>query len=114
MKRMFKLSVVAICSLVPVVFSGCLLSHSNHAIVRQNEPLKQIAFETEKARAYYEAKVSERLDNSEASASFGIPFIVGLEKSTTTSENAVRNDVATLLDINGDRVVSEYEANLQR
>ncbi len=112
MKRIFTVSLISLCGLAS--FSGCLLSHSNHSIVRQTEPLKQVVFETERARATFESQVERRLESNKSSASFGIPFIVGLEKTVTTAENAIRNDVATLLDINGDRVISEYETSLQR
>lgn len=91
--------------------TGCLLSHSNHSVIRQDEPLLQLAFESEKARSVFESHVERRQTEDEAHASLAIPFIVGLEKSVSTSENAIRNDVATMMDINGDRLISEQEVS---
>lgn len=93
--------------------SGCLLSHSNHSVIRQDEPLLQLAFESEKARSVFESKVQKRKQEDEAHASFAIPFIVGLKKSVSTSENAIRNDMATMMDINGDRFLSEREVSFE-
>ena len=52
-------------------------------------------------------------ETNESHASLGIPFIVGLEKSQKVAPNAIRNDVATRFDINGDRHISDDEASLQ-
>jgi len=94
---------------------GCLLNHSNHTVVRQQEPLRSVTFETEHARQVFEASADEALedDANESHASFGVPFLVGFEKSKTVAPNAIRNDVATKFDINGDGHISEYEASLQ-
>ena len=96
--------------------TGCLLSHSNHVVLRQEEPLQQLTFESEKARNTYESNVQKALnDESNTShASFGIPFIVGLQQSKKLSESATRNDVATHFDLNGDRLISDYEASLKK
>lgn len=95
--------------------TGCLLNHSNHTVVRQQEPLRGITFETENARKVFEASTDAAMDNdsNKSHASFGVPFLVGLEKSKSVAPNAIRNDVATRFDINGDGHISEYEAGLQ-
>jgi hypothetical protein len=119
MKKSFTLSFLnrsslVVSSIIMVSLSGCLLSHSNHKVVRQNEPLQQLAFESEQARAVFESRVERQMESDESSASLGIPFLVGLEKTVKTAENAIRNDVATMLDINGDGIVSNHEASLKR
>ena len=95
---------------------GCLISHSNHQVVRQGEPLRQLTFESESARSAFEATAEHALDHdaNESSAAFGIPFLIGLQHSRQTAPNAIRNDVATRLDLNGDQHISEYEASLHR
>lgn len=99
-----------------VANTGCLLNHSNHTVVRQQEPLRSVTFETEQARQVFEASAEAALedDSNESRASFGVPFLVGFEKSKTIAPNAIRNDVATKFDINNDGHISEYEASLQK
>lgn len=101
-------------ALVCAMQSGCLLTHSIHSVVRQDEPLRPLMFESERAKKLFEGNVKDAAsdDSNEGNASFAIPFIVGLEKSTKLSGNAIRNDVATRMDLNGDRHISDYEASL--
>lgn len=96
--------------------SGCLLNHTHHTVIRQGEPLRQITFESENARSIFEASAECALadDSDESSSSFGIPFILGLSKSQKTSRTAIRNDVATRFDINGDKHISDYEVSLPK
>ena len=97
------------------VHCGCLLNHSNHVVLRQNEPLNSLTFQSDHARNVFESRVEQSLedDSRKSSASFGVPFLVGLERSTTIAENAIRNDLAALFDINGDQHISDYEASLR-
>jgi len=76
--------------------------------------LQRLTFQSENARNVYEANAQRALEDESnvSSASLGIPFIVGLEHSKRISAAAVRNDVATALDINGDQHISDYEASL--
>jgi hypothetical protein len=106
--------ITALCAIACAATTGCLLSHSNHSVIRQDEPLSPLVFETENARNMFESHVSERQSKDEATTSFAIPFLVGLEKSVNTAENAIRNDVANLIDTNGDRIISEHEVNFHR
>ena len=101
--------------LVLVTQNGCLLNHSQHTILRHDEPLRPVTFESESARSTFEKCVSSECkdDCRKASASFAIPFLVGLERSQTISETAIRNDVGAKFDINGDGHISDYEASLQ-
>ena len=93
---------------------GCLLSHSHHKVVRQGEPLHAVTFESENARSAFEACAQSALsdETNESRSSFGIPFIVGLQRSRKVAPNAIRNDVATRLDLNGDRHITDDEASL--
>ena len=99
-----------------IIQTGCLLTHSHHTVVRQGEPLRPLTFESAEARETFEAVAEDSAENNsdESRSSFGIPFIVGLEKSSKTSSTAIRNDVATRFDINSDQHISDYEASLQR
>ena len=45
-----------------------------------------------------------------SSASFGIPFLIGLSKETVPSQNAFYNDQIGRCDINGDGIISNQEA----
>ena len=102
-------------SLFCVCQTGCLLNHTNHRVLRQDEAVKQLTFESEPTRNSFEAWVTEAIDNNsdKSSASFGIPFIVGLEASQRVSTAGIRNDVATQIDINGDSHISNYEISLK-
>ena len=110
--RVLTIAIALLCC----IQTGCLLSHSNHVVLRQDEPLQQLTFESETARNAYEASVQQSLnDESNTShASFGIPFIVGLQQSKKLSDSATRNDVATQFDISGDSHISDYEASLKK
>ncbi|MEM7785562.1 MAG: hypothetical protein AAF623_19600 [Planctomycetota bacterium] len=101
--------------LIAMFQTGCLLNHSNHTVVRQNEPLRRITFESEQSRAVFEQSVSQALKDrsNRSSASFSIPFLVGLEKTKSIATNAIRNDVMAMFDIDGDAHISDYEASLQ-
>ena len=107
---------VATLFLFVILFSsGCLVNHEHRSIVRQDEPLYPITFESEQARVAFEACVETACDDDhyESNSSFGVPFIVGISRSQMTSETAIRNDTATRLDVNGDRHISEYEVSMQ-
>lgn len=111
-----KTLLVAAFGLICVSQIGCLLSHSNHVVVRQEEALQPVTFESEEARNLFESIVKNAIkeDSELGNASFAIPFIVGLEKSTKLSKSAIRNDVATRVDLNGDRLITEYEVSLRQ
>ena len=96
--------------------TGCLLVHSNHTVLRQNEPLHQPTFESEETRNAFEQYVNSEFENESniSSASFAIPFIVSLSRSKTVSENAIRNDIAARFDINRDNHISDHEASLHQ
>ena len=109
--RFFALLLLAICLLT---LPGCLLNHSRHTVVRQNEPLRSVAFESEQARIAFEEIVKEKSEDSESDAQLAIPFLLGLDWSNRLSASAVRNDAIAQLDINRDGIISDYETSLKR
>lgn len=97
-----------------ICLSGCLVNHSHHRVVRQAEPLQPITFESEGSRDAFEAFVESQSESkaNRSSSSLAIPFLVSLSHSKSTSETAIRNDTAARLDVNGDRIISDYEVSL--
>lgn len=93
---------------------GCLLNHSHHTVIRQGEPLYPIAFETDAARTCFEEYVEQARTSSanESHSSLSIPFLLGLQRSKSVSESAIRNDAAVRFDANADGTISDYEANV--
>lgn len=110
-----KQAVIAGAGLLVLFQAGCLLNHSNHIVLRQDEPLRALTFQSESSRKVFEEAVDCALDEDslQSHASFGIPFIIGLSKSKTLSSTAIRNDVGALFDINQDGVISDYEVSLR-
>ncbi len=110
---MAKIGLISLPIICLVLVSGCLLNHSHETIIRQGEPLYPVTFETEEAHASFEAYVDEAEDNDDnfANSSFGIPLLIGLSRSKKTSVNAIRNDATIEFDINGDGMISDYEAS---
>ena len=109
-----QLFIVLICSLC-AINCGCLINHSNHVVLRQNEALRPLAFESPTARQNFESAVEYALDNEadRSRASFAVPFLFGLERSTKVAKNAIRNDLAALMDINRDGYISDYEISVR-
>ncbi len=100
-------------ALVLVCCSGCLLNHSHHVVLRQDEPLYAAYFESEDGRHIYENFVRNQISNKskQSESSFGIPFIIGAERSYRLAENAIRNDAAIRFDQNSDGLISDVEAS---
>ncbi len=113
---MVRTSVCCLAVSCVVAFSGCLLNYSHHSVVRQDEVLQPLTFESEQAKLSFEERVDAAMDSdrTQSERSFGIPFLIGVNRSSDLSEAAIRNDTATRLDVNGDRFISEYEASLDR
>lgn len=91
--------------------TGCLLSHSNRVVLRQTESLQPVTFESDESKSIYESAVSSAVASGKSEASLAIPFLVGLERTRTVAENAVRNDVAKQFDMNGDLYITDAEAD---
>jgi hypothetical protein len=97
--------------ILAILTTGCLLNHSNHMVIRQGEPLAPIGFESEFSKKSFESYVKSKLtdDANKSSSSFGIPFLVGFEKSKTMSESAIRNDALARFDTDKNGVINDYE-----
>lgn len=110
-----KLILTSALSLLILFQSGCLLNYSNDVVLRQDEPLRGLSFESEYAMHVFDQSVrrAQKTDSRKSTSSFNVPFIVGLSGSKTLSETAVRNDMGTLFDINQDGHITEYEVSLQ-
>ena len=113
---MLRSSIVAsgLLALFCVCQTGCLLNHTNHMVLRQDEAVKPLTFESEATRNSFEARVTQANEDNDdqSSASFGVPFIIGLEMTKKVSSSGIRNDLATQIDINGDSHISNYEISL--
>ena len=90
--------------------TGCLLSHSHRTVLRQTELLQPVTFESDESKSVYESAVSSAMSSGNSKASLAIPFLVGLERTKSVAENAVRNDVAQQFDMDGDLHITDAEA----
>jgi len=98
--------------LILPLLGGCLISHSQKRVIREGEVRQPIRFESEEtALLFNEMATSDEARKSEgSSASFGIPFLVGLSRSSVPSHNAFYNDQVSKCDVNGDGLISDCEA----
>ncbi len=96
--------------------SGCLVVHNSTRIVRENEPLRAVRFESEQAQSAFEAGVNEAKAHkkSQQSVALAVPFLCLFGRSTELSDNAVYNDEVVLCDADGDNVITEQEASAYR
>ena len=111
--RIHPSSFLILVATLSVGMSGCLLNHSHHVVVRQDEPLYASYFESDHGREVYEGYVRNQIQNNSKNSrsSFGIPFIISAERSHRIAENAVRNDAAIRFDRNSDGLISDEEAS---
>ena len=96
--------------------SGCLIMHQSTRVIRENEPLRPMRFESEQARSVFEASVNELKAHKKGPEAqvFAIPFLCFFSRTTMLSDNALYNDQAVLCDANGDSLITEQEANAYR
>ena len=112
---MLRMTMLGLATISLLSMCGCLFTHTRHTVIRESEPLESVTFESEPTRNAFENHVQDRLNNdsNHSQSAFAIPFLVGLQKSCKTSENAVRNDAIARFDVNGDRYISDYEISLK-
>jgi len=92
--------------------SGCLFTRHTTNVVRQNEALRPVRFESEQAQSVFEAGVAETKSRKEGSNPrlFAIPFVLWYSRVDAISDNAAHNDAAALCDANGDGLITLQEA----
>ncbi len=101
-------------AVVLLVFeSGCLIVHNSTRVVRDNEPLRSVRFESEQARAAFEAGVNEMKAHKKKlqSVDLAVPFLCLVSRTSELSDNAVYNDEIVVCDANGDGYITEQEAS---
>ena len=92
--------------------SGCLVVHTSTRVLRENEAMRLVRFESEQARSVFESGVREMQAHKKNyhSDALAIPFLCLFARTTELLDNAVNNDQVTLCDADGDNVVTEQEA----
>ncbi len=92
--------------------NGCLLNHSQKRVIRENEQRIPVQFESLKsADSFNKVANNEEIRKSlGSSASFGVPFLIGLSRESVPSQNAFYNDQVTRCDINCDGFITDQEA----
>ncbi len=95
-----------------VCCSGCLLNHSQKRVIREHAERTPVQFESlNAAESFNKIANSEDLRKSlGSSASFGVPFLIGLSRESVPSQNAFYNDQVIRCDINSDGLISDQEA----
>ena len=95
-----------------VCCTGCLVNHSQKRIIREHEERIPVRFESlGAAESFNEIANSEDMRKTlGSSASFGVPFLIGLSRESVPSQNAFYNDQVSRCDINGDGLISDQEA----
>ena len=96
-----------------VCCNGCLLNHTQKRVIRENEARFPVQFESQNAaESFHTIANSEDIRKSlGSSASFGVPFLIGLSRESVPSQNAFYNDQVIRCDINSDGFISDQEAN---
>jgi len=91
---------------------GCLVVRTTTRVVRENEAMRMVKFESEQARSAFEAGVDEARAQKKGCDvdAFAIPFLCLLCNTTTISDSAVYNDQAALCDTDGDSLITDQES----
>jgi hypothetical protein len=102
--------VLALCAALPC--GGCLYVHNFDEVVRDQEPKRTVAFESEAAARLFCAAVERQRKASydDQEEFVWIPFITWISKSRRLSEAAFYNDQLVVCDTDGDGVITDAEA----
>lgn len=95
---------------------GCLFSGKHKRVIRQNEPIRQISFESPAAQHAFQqyALDREQRKSTGSQTTLVIPFLLATSFSNELSQNAFYNDCVARVDSNGDGMISDLEvATLQ-
>jgi hypothetical protein len=92
--------------------TGCLFTRHSTNVIRKNEKLAIVQYESQQAENVFTAAVADKrkyksLSNPKVTA---IPFVLWYSRVDELSDNAVFNDAAAACDADGDRVISLAEA----
>ena len=92
--------------------SGCLFTHHSTNLVRQDEPPREVQFESLAAQQAFNAKAfDEEARQKAAKTDFvAIPFLLWWSKMHVLSEGAYYNDQVAVCDTDGDGLISVGEA----
>ena len=102
-------SLLALTLLCP--FAGCLFTHASERVLRPEEQLYEVSFQTPLAEEMFMTCVAHPDADSGKSGSFvGIPFLLAWARSERLSKNAIHNDQIVLCDTNGDGLITDLEA----
>ena len=102
--------------LLPLVLlcfcSGCLFTHHSTNVVRQDEPPREVQFESLSAQQAFNAKAfDEEARQKAAKTDFvAIPFLLWWSKMDVLSDGAYYNDQVAVCDIDGDGLITVGEA----
>ena len=91
---------------------GCLISGSHTRVIRQDEPLRHVSFESPYAQQVFQTTAlseQQRLKLS-SEASLGIPLLLGVSYRSALSPNAFYNDCVARCDVDRDGMISDQEA----
>ncbi len=92
--------------------TGCLFTHASERVIRQDEQLYEVGYQSALAEETFQACVShpDAKDSGKSGSFVGIPFLLAWARSERLSENAVHNDQIILCDTNGDGIITDLEA----
>ncbi len=96
-----------------VSFSGCLVTHHVTHIVRENEPRREVQFESVQVRQAFDARVADLKDKGDKPRKeryFAIPFLLSWSREDVLADNAWYNDQLAACDTNGDSRITLDEA----
>lgn len=104
---------IALCALVVCLpLAGCLITHHQHKIVREDEPMRDVAFASDDARVEFDQVARDddaRLKEGGGSI-VAIPFLLWWSTTTVKSPAAWYNDHISACDTDHDGQISEVEA----
>ena len=110
----YRCSICVLVGLALVATSGgCLISHSKHRVVRQDEIRQHVTYESQYAQQTFLQRATDDAarERNGSEHSFAVPFLIGLSYTSELSENAYYNDQLMTCDANSDGVISNAEAS---
>lgn len=94
------------------VCSGCLFTHHQTNMVRQDEIRREVEFESLAARQAFSARAYDAAAREKATKTkvVAIPFLLWQSRMDVLSDNAYYNDQVVACDTNGDGRITVAEA----